>query len=87
MEICEENKQHLVAHGFNTFVSKHLGSRFTQQANFIANTEEIVPPFYGEVGSHLSFWKKPAPKVRLRKPTADDVSTEAIAEDAEDYEG
>lgn len=84
VEICEENKQHLVAHGFHVFMSKRLGGRFTQQANFISDTEEIVPLFYGEVGSRLSVWKKPAPKIKLDKPTAEDVSTEAIAEDAED---
>jgi hypothetical protein len=35
----------------------------------------------------LSVWKKPAPKIRSEKPTADDVSTKAIAEDAEGFEG
>lgn len=87
LDICDENKQHLVAHGFHIFMSKRLGGRFAQQANFIADLEEIVPLFYGEVGSHLSVWKKPAPKIRLEKPTAEDVSTEAIADEAEGFEG
>lgn len=87
IDICEENKQHLVAHGFHIFTSKRLGGRFGQQANFISDTEEIVPLFYGEVGSNLSTWKKPAPKIKAEKPTADDVSTEAIADDAEEFGG
>jgi hypothetical protein len=87
VDICDEGKQHLVAHGFHVFMSKNLGGRFAQQANFIADTEEIVPKFYGEVGSSLSVWKKPAPKIRLEKPSAEDVSTEGISDDAEEFGG
>ncbi len=87
VDICDEGKQHLVAHGFHVFLSRNLGGRFTQQANFISDTESIVPQFYGEVGSALSVWKKPAPKIRLEKPTSEDVSTEGIAEAAEKFEG
>ena len=86
VEICDEGKQHLVAHGFHVFLSKRLGARFTQQSNFISDTEQIVPSFYREVGSHLSAWKKPAPKIKDVKPSAEDVSTEAISEDAEGFE-
>jgi hypothetical protein len=45
-----------------------------------------VPKFYGDVGSRLSVWKKPAPRIKQEKPTAEDVSTESIADDAEDFD-
>lgn len=81
-----EGKEHLAPHSFHVFHSKRLGGRFTQQANFIADLEEIVPAFYREVGSNLVAWKKSAPKIRGDRSSAEDVSTDAIAEDAQDYE-
>ncbi len=87
IDICQEGKDHLVTHGFHVFLSKRLGGRFTQQANFISDLEEVVPLFYGEVGANLSVWKKAAPRIKQDKPTAEDVSIDAIAEDAEDFEG
>lgn len=63
-EICDGGKEHLVAHGFHVFLSKHLGARFTQQQNFIADLEAIVPEFYGDVGSGLKAWQRPAPRIR-----------------------
>jgi len=85
--ICEEGKQHLVARGFHVFLSKRMGARFTQQTNFISDIEEYVPKFYGDVGALLDNWKKPAPRIKLEKPTAEDVSTESIADSAESFEG
>jgi len=85
LDTCDEGKQHLVVRGFHVFLSKRLGGRFIQQVNFISDIEEFVPRFYGNVGSFLTNWKKPAPKIKLEKPTADDVSTESIADDAEGY--
>lgn len=85
--ICEDGKDHLVTHGFHVFLSKRLGARFTQQANFISDLEEVVPLFYGKVGANLSVWKKPAPRIKQDNPSAEDVSLNAIAEDAEDFEG
>ncbi|WP_306142623.1 hypothetical protein [Roseibium sp. MMSF_3412] len=85
IEICQEGKNHLVAHGFHVFLSKRLGGRFTQQVNFISDLEEIVPMFYGEIGANLSVWKKAAPRINQEKPTAEDVSIDAIAEDAEEF--
>jgi hypothetical protein len=76
----------VVVHGFHVFLSKRLGGRFIQQANFISDIEGVVPKFYGEVGSVLAKWKKPAPKIKLEKTTADDVSTESIADDAKDFD-
>ncbi|NOC94485.1 hypothetical protein [Ruegeria sp. HKCCD6604] len=70
-EICEEGKQHLVAHGFHVFISRSLGARFTQQQNFIVDLEAIVPDFYGRVGADLKAWQRPAP--RLRQDNLDEV--------------
>lgn len=87
IDICQEGKDHLVTHGFYVFLSKRLGGRFTQQANFITDLEDVVPLFYGEVGANLTVWKKPAPRIKQDKPSAEDVSVDAMAEDAEDFEG
>ena len=84
--ICAEGKQHLAPHGFHIFLSERLGARFTQQSNFIDELERIVPLFYREVGSSLSAWKKKAPRIKDTKPTAEDVSTSALSEDAKDFE-
>ena len=85
--ICEEGKQHLAVRGFHVFLSKSLGGRFVQQVNFIADMEAFVPKFYGDVGSALMVWKKPAPKIKVDTPTSDDVSIDSIAEDAEVFDG
>jgi hypothetical protein len=83
--ICEEGKAHLAPHGFHIFLSKRLGARFTQQTNFIADLEEIVPKFYGDVGQKLSAWKPNAPRLKNDRTTAEDVATDALAEDSEEY--
>lgn len=80
------DKEHLAPHSFQIFLSKRLGSRFTQQANFISDLEEVVPEFYRKVGSSLVAWKKSAPKIKDDKALAEDVSTEAISEDSEGFE-
>ena len=82
---CKE-REHLAPHSFQVLVSKRLGGRFTQQTNFIADIEDIVPAFYGDVGSKLSAWKKAAPKLKEDRSSSDDVSTEALAEDASTFE-
>jgi hypothetical protein len=64
LELCNDGKEHLVAHGFHVFHSKRLGGRFTQQGNFIADLEAIVPDFYGTVGSELKAWQRPAPRIK-----------------------
>jgi hypothetical protein len=87
IDICDEGKQHLVAHGFHVFLSRHMGARFTQQVNFISDIEETIPQFYGEVGSCLSVWKKAAPKIRLETPLAEDASDSVIAVETEHLEG
>lgn len=85
-DLASESKEHLSPHSFQVFHSVRLGARFTQQSNFIADLEEIIPAFYRDVGSRLIAWQKAAPKIKKDKSTADDVSTEAIAEDAREYE-
>lgn len=84
-DIMTEGKSHLTPHSFHVFRSKRLGARFTQQTNFIIDLEELVPAFYGDIGANLTSWQKRAPKIREDRSSADDVSTEAISEDAQDY--
>ncbi|WP_424973408.1 hypothetical protein [Dinoroseobacter sp. S124A] len=84
-DCCDEDKKHLVAHRFEAVLSRQLGARFAQQVNFISELETIVPDFYGRVGSNLSAWRKSAPKIRDKK-SSEDVSTEAIHDDAEDFD-
>ncbi|WP_039020047.1 hypothetical protein [Halocynthiibacter namhaensis] len=83
---ASEGKENLSPHSFHIFHSKRLGARFTQQANFISDLEGIVPTFYREIGSNLMAWKKSAPKIRDDRASATDVSTDAISEDAKEYE-
>lgn len=83
VEICDDGKQHLVAHGFHIFLSKRLGARFAQQTNFIADLEDTVPRFYGSVGSRLTVWKKPAPRIKPDKPVAEEVVVDLSTEDNE----
>lgn len=85
-DLCNEGKEHLTTHGFQVFVSDRLGTKFTQQSNFISELERIVPDFYREVGSNLTAWQKKAPKVKPHRPSGEDVSTESIAEDAEEFD-
>mgnify|MGYP001816789460 CR=1 FL=1 len=84
--VCDQGKDHLVAHGFHVFLSKRIGVRFTQQMNFIVDLENIVPAFYGDVGAYLSTWKPSAPKIKQPRVSAEDVSTDAISEDAGEFD-
>jgi hypothetical protein len=86
VSICDEGKAHLAAHSFHVFCSRRTGPRFTQQVNFIADLEAIVPAFYGEIGAYLAAWKPSAPKIRQPKENAEDVTPEAIAEESENFE-
>ena len=86
-DIVSELRDHLTPHSFHIYRSKRLGSRFTQQANFILDLEALVPSFYREVGSSLSAWLRSAPKIKEDRSSAGDVSTEALSDDAKDYEG
>lgn len=85
IDIVDDGKGHLTAHGFHVFRSKRIGGRFTQQTNFIVDLEQIVPEFYGSIGSNLLAWKKSAPKIRPEKNTAEDVSTDAISDEADGF--
>lgn len=85
-DLAAEAKNHLSPHSFHVFRSKRLGARFTQQSNFIVDLEELVPTFYGDVGSNLTAWQKHAPKIKEDRSSAEDVSTTAISEDAQDYD-
>lgn len=84
--IVAEGKEHLTPTSFHLFASKALGGRFAQQTNFIADIESVVPSFYREIGSSLSAWQKPAPKIREGRDDAEDVTTDAISEEANTFE-
>ncbi len=86
IEIVNECKEHLVTTSLHLFESKNLGGRFSQQTNFIADLEQIVPAFYGAYGANLAVWKKPAPKLKSDRSGPADVSTEAISEEADAFE-
>lgn len=85
-DLATEGKAHLIPHGFYIFLSEQLGSKFTQQVNFIAEVERIVPKFYGEIGAKLTSWVKRAPQIKPDRTSGQDVSTSALSEDAEDFE-
>ncbi|MEM6547985.1 MAG: hypothetical protein AAF713_09600 [Pseudomonadota bacterium] len=84
--VANEGKEHLVPTSFQLVEVKSLGGRFAQQTNFIVDVEEIVPAFYRSYGSRLSAWKRPAPRMKDDRTNPADVTTEAIAEDAEAFE-
>lgn len=85
-ELGEAENGHLSPHSFHVFRSKILGGRFAQQTNFIVDIEAIVPDFYRDVGATLSAWQRKAPKIKDDRSSADDVSTQSISEDAQDYQ-
>ena len=85
-ELAEAENGHLSPHSFHVFRSKRLGARFVQQTNFIVDLEALVPSFYGEIGANLSAWQRRAPKIKEDRSSADDVSTKAISEDAQEFE-
>lgn len=84
-ELASKDREHLSPHSFRIVKSVRLGARFTQRLNFIVEIEKIVPEFYRDIGSQLAAWQKPAPQIKKDKSTADEVTTEAIAEDAREY--
>ena len=51
--------------------------------NFISDIERIVPEYYSDIGSNLVAWKKPAPKIPKNRISVDDVSPDAITDDAD----
>ncbi|MCY4328211.1 MAG: hypothetical protein OXC53_11585, partial [Rhodobacteraceae bacterium] len=87
VEICQEGKDHLVVRGFHVFLSRRLGGRFTQQANFISDLEALVPHFYGEIGSNLTAWKRPAPRIKTEQSSVDDSSDSQGLAVSDDQEG
>lgn len=84
-DIASEGKGQLSPTSFFVFESRALGGRFTQQTNFIVDIEKAVPSFYKNVGSSLSAWQKPAPKIKQGRDEADDVSTDAISDEADTF--
>lgn len=68
-------------------LNRDTGSRFSQLKGFIEDIEALVPDFYKIVGGDLRAWNPPAPQLRDDRLVSDDVSTEAIAEDAEEAVG
>jgi hypothetical protein len=85
-DVAAEGKEQLSPHSFFVFRSKQMGARFAQQVNFIIDLEEAVPAYYRDVGANLSAWQKRAPRIKEDRSTAEDVTTEAISEDAQNYD-
>lgn len=83
--IIEEGKQGLQVLGFHIFLSRSLGGRFIQQANFIVDLEAAVPEFYRLIGQNLSAWQERAPKIKPDRATPDEVSVAALEEDVSDH--
>ena len=81
--VCEKDKNGLQVIKFHIFIARRLGSRFTQQTNFIKELESVVPFFYREIGQNLQEWRKPAPKIRAERSEATDVAVEALEDGAE----
>ena len=86
INIINIGKEHLTVHGFHVFSSNRIGVRFIQQVNFISDLEKFVPFFYKTVGSSLNAWKRSPPKIKSEKTLADDVSPEAIADEADGFQ-
>lgn len=86
-DLASEMRSHLTPHSFHIYRSKRFGARFTQQVNFIVDLEVLIPSFYREVGSVLNAWQRPAPKIKKDRASAEDVTTEALSDDAKDFEG
>ncbi len=82
VSIANSGKKHLAPSSFCLFVSRRLGGKFIRQSNFIYELEKLVPAYYGQYGSRLVAWKKPAPTLKKDTIEAGDVSTIAISEDA-----
>lgn len=80
-DLCEKDKNGLQVVNFHIYVAKRLGVKFTQQTNFIAELETIIPAFYRDVGQDLSAWRKPPP--RIREPQID-ASVQSIEGEAEE---
>ena len=83
VSIAQDGKEHMAPASFHLFHSKRLGARFTQQANFIEELERLVPSFYGQFGSKLVAWVKPAPSLKSEDSEAGDVSSRAISDGAD----
>ncbi|MCY3879348.1 MAG: hypothetical protein OXF74_09240 [Rhodobacteraceae bacterium] len=83
--IVDDGTTHLEARSFHLFESKRLGARFTQQSNFIADLEQVVPSFYGRYGAGLIAWQRPAPTIKGDKTGSSDVSPESISEEADSF--
>jgi len=85
-DVINEGKNHLSVLSFHVFISKRVGARFTQQGNFIVDLEKYVPEYYDKVGSLLSVWKKPAPKIKSDRSSASDVTPSAISEESDSFD-
>jgi len=80
--IFQSEKQNLQVVSFHIFIARRLGSRFSQQANFISGLEMVVPEFYLNIGQFLTAWRRRPPKIKEERETAADVSVEAIGRQA-----
>lgn len=84
--ILDEGKEHLQVVAFHVFKSRRFGARFTQVSNFITDLEKLVPEFYDEIGSHLTEFKRSAPRIKPERSETEDVSVAGLSEISEAYE-
>lgn len=82
--LIDEGKQGMQVTSFHIFLSRRLGGRFTQQANFIVDLEATVPEFYRLIGQDLKAWKASAPRIKPDRLTAKEVGIEALADQQEE---
>lgn len=85
-DIAGTDKDGLSPTSFHLFRSRALGARFTQVTKFVEDVEGLTPEFYREIGSSLSAWKKPPPKMKEGRDDPDHVSPEAISREAGSFE-
>lgn len=82
--VAANSHSDIVTSALEILFVKRTGPRFGQVKNFIDDLESVVPEFYKNIGGRLKAWQPAAPKVRNDRSDAQDVTTDAIAEDAED---
>lgn len=85
--IASKTHRDIVPNYLEVALIRDTGSRFAQLGGFIDDVESLVADFHTRIGGDLRSWTPPTPRVRDDRLVPEDVSTEAIAEDAEDAVG
>lgn len=85
-DVSVANNPHALepANFFEVAIIRNTRARFVQLKGFIEDLEDLVPEFYSRIGVKLKVWRPPSPKIRDDRLVSDDVTPEAIAEDAEE---